>query len=75
MSELHSVDFRKATKAEAKAWLDKHDIFPIKEHITKEGNKIISRRYRIKDPKLFKTFSTKKIFSKNMEINLIFGYR
>ena len=75
MSQLHSVDFRKSTKAKAYAWLNKHDIHPIKEHITKDGNKIISRRYRIIDPSLFKTFSTKKIFNNGMEINLIFGYK
>ena len=71
--EIHSVDFRQNyTTPQAKRWLKKHNLQPIKRvHITKKDGVITSRRYRIKDPALFKTFITKKIDGGN--INLILG--
>lgn len=75
MSTIHSVDFREGyKKRSALAWLKRNEIHPIKEDITKEGNKIISIRYRIKDPKLFKHFSTKSHYDKNGKVNIIIGY-
>jgi len=75
MSTIHSVDFREGyPKRQALQWLKKNNIKPIKEHITKEGRKIISIRYRILDPKLFKSFSTKSHYDKYGKINIIIGY-
>lgn len=73
MFEIHSVDFRQNyTTPQARQWLKKHNLQPIKRvHITKKDNVITSRRYRIKDPELFKSFITKKIDNGN--INLILG--
>ena len=60
MFEIHSVDFREGlTKTQAESFLKRHNLKPVKEvHLTKHGNKIISRRYRIQDPALFKEFIT-----------------
>jgi len=75
MSTIHSIDFRDGyPKRYAINWLEKYNIIPIKEHITKEGNKIISIRYRVKDPKLFKRFITKSVYDKHGKINIIVGY-
>lgn len=75
MSTIHSIDFREGyKKRQALAWLKHHDIHPIKEHITKEGNKIISIRYRILDPKLFKRFTTKSHYDDHGKVNIIIGY-
>ena len=72
--EIHSVDFRQNyTTPQARQWLKKRDLQPIKRvHITKKDGIITSRRYRIKDPSLFKSFITKKVDNGN--INLILGY-
>ena len=77
MFEIHSVDFREGlTKTQAESFLKRHDLKPIKEvHLTKHGNKIISRRYRIQDPALFKEFITKQIPTRTGVINLILGKR
>jgi len=71
--EIHSVDFRSGyTTPQAKQWLAKHNLKPIKRvHITKEDGKVVSRRYRIQDPELFKNFITKKV--DDGKINLILG--
>lgn len=71
--EIHSVDFRQNyTTPQAKRWLKKHDLQPIKRvHITKKDGVITSRRYRIKDPSIYKSFITKKVDNGN--INLILG--
>jgi hypothetical protein len=73
--EIHSVDFRhNYTAAQARKWLKKHNYKPIKRvHITKKDGSIVSIRYRIQDPKLFKSFITKKIDDGN--INLILGIK
>jgi len=75
--EIHSVDFREGlSKAQAEAFLKNHNLISIKAvHLTKHGNKIISRRYRIKDPALFKEFITKQIPTRTGVINLILGKR
>jgi len=75
MSTIHSIDFREGyPKRQALQWLKRNNIHPIKEHITKEGRKIISIRYRILDPKLFKSFTTKSQYDKYGKINIIIGY-
>ena len=75
--EIHSIDCREGiSKAQAESFLKKHNLKPIKEvHLTKHGNKIISRRYRIQDPALFKEFITKQIPTRTGVINLILGKR
>ena len=58
-SEIHSVlfDDKMYTTAEARKWLKKHNLKPIKiVHHTENY-----LRYRIKDPSLFKSFITKEI--------------
>jgi hypothetical protein len=75
VSTIHSIDFREGyKKADSIKWLKKNNIKPIKEDITKEGRKIISIRYRIKDPSLFRSFSTKSIYDKHGKVNIIIGY-
>ena len=61
--EIHSVDFRhNYTAPQARKWLKKHNYKPIKRaHITKKDGAIVSIRYRIQDPALFKSFITKKV--------------
>ena len=56
--KIHSIDGREGiSKAQAESFLKRHDLKPIKEvHLTKHGNKIISRRYIIQDPALFNEF-------------------
>lgn len=77
MSDIHSVSFLTKdyiwSTVEARAWLKKHNLVPIKKvHKIKVDNEITQLRYRIKDPALFKRFSTKYI--KKDGINLILGY-
>ena len=75
MSEIHSVSFLakgKWTATKARKWLKEHDLKPIKRvHKVYVDGKLTQLRYRIKDPKQFKTFSTKKA---KPHINLIIGY-
>jgi predicted RNA-binding protein with EMAP domain len=66
--EVQSILFnnKKYTSTTAKAWLTKHNVKPIKPvHKT-----IDNLRYRILDPKKFKSFKTKKL---NNNITLILG--
>lgn len=68
--EIHSIgfDLRKWTPVRIKNWFSKHpDIIPIKQvHITKNF-----ARYRIRDPKKYKRFVTKK----NKDIMFVFGIK
>lgn len=75
MFEIHSVDFRHGyTTKQAKQWLKKHNLKPIKPvHIRTKDGITTSLRYRIVDPSEFKSFITKKIDNGN--INLILGSR
>lgn len=75
MFEIHSVDFRHGyTTKQAKQWLKKHNLKPIKPvHIRIKDGITTSLRYRIVDPSEFKSFITKKIDNGN--INLILGSR
>ena len=75
MSEIHSVSFLAKggwTADKARKWLKEHDLKPIKrvDKVYVDG-KLTQLRYRIKDPKQFKRFSTKKTGN---NINLIIGY-
>lgn len=67
-SEIHSVLFPKATWsiAKSKKWLKDNSIKPIKS----ARETINFYRYRIRDPKLFDGFITKKL---NNGIELIIG--
>jgi hypothetical protein len=75
MFEIHSVDFRHGyTPKQAKQWLKKHNLKPIKPvHIIVKNGITTSLRYRLVDPSEFKSFITKKIDGGN--INLILGSR
>ena len=77
MSEIHSIVFltdnKKWTIPKAKKWLKSHKLSPIKEvDKVKVKGKITQYRYRIKDPKLFKKFITKKTTD---DINFVIGFR
>lgn len=69
MSELHTVLFKKNiwTIPKAQQWLSEHNIKPIKA--PRETKNFY--RIRIKDPKLFKSFSTKVL---DNGIELVFGF-
>lgn len=81
MSELHSVVFKDMpnntwTTKEAKAWLKHYKLKPIKRvDIVKVDGVISQRRYRIKDPKLYKSFITKPVLSNGKHINLVIGFK
>ena len=75
MSEIHSISFLAKggwTATKARKWLKEHDLKPIKrvDKVYVDG-KLTQLRYRIKDPKQFKTFSTKRV---KPHINIIIGY-
>lgn len=66
-SDVHSIVFPEGTDLfSAILWSIKHDFYPIKTTI--ENEKL---RFRIRNPKLFNSFSTKKL---NNGISLIIGY-
>ena len=69
-SEIHSIAFdnTKWNTTTAKKWLKEHNYKPIKR-VHKTTNTL---RYRLLDPKLFKTFIVKK--NKKDGINFIIGY-
>lgn len=74
-SEVHSIVFKnnppsKWTTKTAREWLDKHDFKRIK-NVDRTKN---SLRYRIVDPKCFKSFSTEVIEGKLGTINLVIGW-
>lgn len=72
MSEIHTIYFMENqgwTPIKAKDWLKKHNYKPIKP-LHRMGHEL---RYRLRDPKLFKTFTTKKISDNG--IYLVFGFR
>ena len=75
MSAIHSVSFLAKggwTSDKARAWLKKHDLKPIKRvHKVYVDGKLTQLRYRIKNPKQFKSFSTKRV---KPYINIIIGY-
>jgi hypothetical protein len=75
MSDIHSVSFLAAgkwTADKSRAWLKQHDLKPIKRvHKVYVDGKLTQLRYRIRDPKHFKTFSTVKV---KPYINIIIGY-
>ncbi len=75
MSEIHSVSFLAKGKwnaTKARKWLKEHDLKPIKRvHKVYVDGKLTQLRYRIRDPKQFKSFSTKRI---KPYINIIIGY-
>jgi hypothetical protein len=79
MSEIHSIVFipnRKNpwTTTKARKWLKKHNLTPLKRvhKITSSKTGIIHLRYRIRDPKLYKRFITKKT---KEGINIIIGFK
>ncbi len=74
-SELHSVVFKtdppnRWTTETSRKWLKDHDIERLKS-VDKTKN---SLRYRIVDPKCFKSFSTQVVKSDMGTINLIIGW-
>ena len=75
MSAIHSVSFLAKggwTADKARKWLKSHGLKPIKRiHKVYVNGKLTQLRYRIKDPKQFKTFSTKRV---KPYINIIIGY-
>ena len=75
MSEIQAISFLakgKWTTTKARKWLKEHGLKSIKRvHKVYVDGKLTQLRYRIKDPKQFKTFSTKKA---KPHINLIIGY-
>jgi hypothetical protein len=71
MSEIQSVVF-KATRydtTKARKWLSDHGFKPIKR-VDKAANTL---RYRIRDPKKYKSFITKKLNGKG--ILLVIGFK
>lgn len=77
MSEIHSVVFVAPSNSKDRMWwLNKHQYKPIKRvHIVKKDGVVTQYRYRLRDPDLYKRFSTKVIFSPVGEIHLILGYK
>lgn len=76
MSQIHSVVFltdnKKWSLAKTRKWLKKHDMIPIKDvDKVKVKGKISQYRYRLKDPKKFKRFITKKTKD---DINFVIGF-
>lgn len=74
-SELHSVVFKtnppnRWTTETSRKWLKDHDIERLKS-VDKTKN---SLRYRIVDPKCFKSFSTEVVKSEMGVINLVIGW-
>ncbi len=74
-SELHSVVFKtdppnRWTTETSRQWLKDHDIERLKT-VDKTKN---SLRYRIVDPKCFKSFSTTVVKSEMGTINLVIGW-
>ena len=74
-SELHSVVFKteppnRWTTETSRQWLKEHDIKRLKT-VDKTKN---SLRYRIVDPKCFKSFSTQVVKSEMGTINLVIGW-
>lgn len=75
MSELHSVVFLppRWTIPKAKKWLKEHDLKPIKHvDIVKVDGVRTQLRYRIRDPKRYKKFITKKTED---DINFVIGFK
>jgi hypothetical protein len=74
-SSIHSVVFKpdKWTTAEARKWLSRHKLKPIKivDKVYVDG-KVTQLRYRIVDPKKFSSFTTKKL---PIGINIVLGWR
>lgn len=74
MSSVQAVIFNKNkwTSEKARKWLDKHDFKPIK-HVDKTLNYL---RYRITDPKMYKSFSTISLTKNRRDkgIKLVIGY-
>ena len=67
--DIHTIYFMTDdnwTTAKALRWLKAHDFKPIKP-VHKIGNEL---RYRLKDPELFKRFSTKILDNK---VHIVFG--
>lgn len=73
MSKVHSVVFHKSdgwTALKSLKWLDKWGYKPLKMHVSED-----SFRFRIVDPKQFRSFSTKIIHTKHgMPISLVIGW-
>ena len=67
-TDIHTVVFLKKywTPKTAKEWLKAHDLKPIK----KVHKTLNTYRYRLRDPKLFRRFITKKT---NLGINIVIG--
>lgn len=65
---VHSIIFdnKLFSPTTARKWLTEHDYKPIK-HVDKTSNYL---RYRIRDPKLFKSFVTKEV---THGIKFVFG--
>lgn len=74
-SKVHSIVFLPEhgwTTSSAKEWLRTHNYHPIKrvDKVKKDG--VVSQlRYRIVDPNMFRTFSTKK---EDNGINIVIGW-
>lgn len=78
MSQLHSVGFMGDWKIkETIGWLHKNGLVPIKQaHIYEKDGKTTQIRYRIRDPRIFRRFVTKRVKAHNDKIvNLILGFR
>ena len=76
MSDIHSVAFltknHKWTVDKARRWLSKHNLKPIKPvHKVVSKGVITQLRFRIRDPRFFRGFITKK---NDDDINIIIGF-
>lgn len=61
------------TSDSARRWLKSHNLIPIKrvDKVKNKDDKITQLRYRIKDPKQFKSYITKKT---KENINIVIGF-
>lgn len=76
-ADIHSVAFLQGwTTADARAWLKKEGLKPIKPvHKVVRADGVMSQlRYRIIDPSKFSHFITKRVEHKGKPINLIIGF-
>lgn len=71
-SSIHSVYFpdNEWTLGQASEWLMQHDLYPIKDP-RKYGHYF---RFRIRDPKLFRSYMTKVVMHGNKRIYLVIGF-
>lgn len=73
MSEIQSVVFlgRRMNVMQQHTWLRKHNLIPMKKVHVVGGEHHVSHRWRIRDPKKFSRFITKKI---TPDIDLVIGF-